>query len=57
MRMFKKLRVTVSVSTAIMALAAVVAVPAGAASTTDPRLGERHQHERYSDRRGCGLNL
>lgn len=36
--MFKKLRVTVSVSTAIMALAAVVAVPAGAASTTDPAL-------------------
>ncbi len=36
--MFKKLRVTLSVSTAIVALAAVVAVPAGAASTTDPAL-------------------
>src|ERR1019366_7362914 len=39
MRMFKKLRVTVSASTAIVALAAMVAVPAGAAtSTTDPSL-------------------
>ena len=37
--MLKNLRVTVSVSTAIMALAAMVAVPAGAAtSTTDPSL-------------------
>lgn len=37
--MLKNLRVTVSVSTAIMALAAMVALPAGAAtSTTDPSL-------------------
>jgi phosphate transport system substrate-binding protein len=37
--MLKNLRVTVSVSTAIMALAAMVAVPAGAAtSTADPSL-------------------
>lgn len=36
--MFKKLRVTMSVSTAIVALAAVMAVPAGASPAADPSL-------------------